>query len=155
MSSEAIYSTALATDLQTTDCSPQTIDYCVTTVWIEIRVEFAQGPFLAGLPSGSAFLLSCRGALPLPLWQTRGGLARERPQIVCVAREIRTLLWIPKTVSILGTYFSSMVTELSTTNRGTGPELARHWLGTASEICFYTSLQHLFERPVPVYCALN
>ena len=84
---------------------PPGISIHTDSVWIEIRVEFAQGPFLAGLPSGSAFLLSCRGALPLPLWQTRDGLARERLQIVCVTREIRTLRWIPKAVSILGTYF--------------------------------------------------
>ena len=40
---------------------PPGISILTDSVWIEIRVEFAQGPFLAGLPSGSAFLLSCRG----------------------------------------------------------------------------------------------
>ena len=43
-------------------------------------MELGQGPFLRALASEHAFLLCCRGPQPLPLWQTREGVARERPQ---------------------------------------------------------------------------
>ena len=54
---------------------PPGISILTDSVWIEIRVEFAQGPFLAGLPSGSAFLLSCRGTF----LRTIAELARNWP----------------------------------------------------------------------------
>ena len=63
------------------DQIPPGISILTDSVWIEIRVEFGQGNFLAGLPSGSAFLLCCRGALPLPLWQLYANSSGTFPEL--------------------------------------------------------------------------